>query len=78
MFEWKWEFTLEILPRLLQATLNTLMAAGSGYAIALILGLVFVLGQRTSSPILTGVIREIVEEHAHVLQIGRASCRERV
>ncbi|MDP6027292.1 MAG: ectoine/hydroxyectoine ABC transporter permease subunit EhuD [Arenicellales bacterium] len=61
MFEWKWEFTLEILPRLLQATLNTLMAAGSGYAIALILGLVFVLGQRTSSPILTGVIREIVE-----------------
>ena len=47
MFDWKWSFTFEILPRLLQATLNTLIAAGIGYSIALILGLVFALAQRT-------------------------------
>lgn len=61
MFEWKWDFTFEILPRLLWATLNTLMAAGFGYLIALVLGLVFALLQRTRYPLLTIVIREIVE-----------------
>ena len=29
-FDWNWEFTWEILPRLLAATLNTLLAAGIG------------------------------------------------
>ncbi len=61
MFEWKWDFTFEILPRLLWATLNTLMAAGFGYLIALVLGLVFALLQRTRYPLLTMTIREIVE-----------------
>jgi polar amino acid transport system permease protein len=61
MFEWKWAFTFEILPRLLWATLNTLMAAGFGYAIALVIGLVFALGQRTGIRPLTFVVREIVE-----------------
>ena len=42
-FDWKWDFAIEILPRLLRATLNTLMAAGVGYAIAMVLGLVFAL-----------------------------------
>ena len=41
MFEWKWDFTFEILPRMLVAAVNTLLAAGFGYAIALILGLAF-------------------------------------
>lgn len=61
MFEWRWEFTLEILPRLLWATVNTLMAAGIGYAIALVIGLVFALAQRTPSRALTRVVREAVE-----------------
>lgn len=61
MFDWRWDFTFEILPRLLLATLNTLMAAGIGYAIALVLGLVFVLAQRTPYWVLTRTVRELVE-----------------
>jgi polar amino acid transport system permease protein len=61
MFDWRWDFTVEILPRLLSATLNTLMAAGIGYGIALVVGLVFALAQRTPYGQLTMVIREFVE-----------------
>jgi len=61
MFDWKWDFALEILPRLLGATLNTLMAAGAGYAIAVVLGLVLALAQRTPVRLLTAVVREVVE-----------------
>lgn len=60
-FDWNWEFTFEILPRLLGATVNTLIAAGLGYAIAVVLGLVFALAQRTPWAVLTFVVREIVE-----------------
>ncbi|UXX81459.1 ectoine/hydroxyectoine ABC transporter permease subunit EhuD [Roseovarius pelagicus] len=61
MFDWKWDFVWEILPRLLVATGNTLLAAGAGYAIALVLGLVFALAQRTPYRALTFVVREFVE-----------------
>lgn len=61
MFDWNWEFTLEILPRMLWATLNTLMAAGIGYLIALAVGLLFALLQRTPLTVLTLATREIVE-----------------
>jgi len=61
MFDWKWDFVWEILPRLLVATGNTLLAAGAGYAIALVLGLVFALAQRTPYWALTFVVREFVE-----------------
>ncbi|MGI9412203.1 MAG: ABC transporter permease subunit, partial [Hyphomicrobiales bacterium] len=61
MFDWKWDFTFEIMPRLLWATLNTLMAAGFGYLIALVVGLVFALAQRTGIRLVTMVVREIVE-----------------
>lgn len=60
-FDWNWEFTAEILPRLLAATLNTLIAAGVGYAIAVVLGLVLALAQRTPWTPLTKVVREFVE-----------------
>lgn len=59
--DWRWDFTVEILPRLLLATLNTLMAAGVGYGIALVVGLVFALGQRTPSAVLNRGVREVVE-----------------
>ena len=39
--EWRWDFTFEILPRMLWATGNTLLAAGVGYLIAVVMGLVF-------------------------------------
>lgn len=61
MFDWRWEFAWEVLPRLLEATLNTLMAAGFGYAIALVVGLVLALGQRTPYRVLTVTVREFVE-----------------
>lgn len=61
MFDWRWEFVWEILPRLLVATGNTVIAAGAGYAIALVLGLVLALAQRTPNRYLTFAVREFVE-----------------
>ncbi len=61
MFDWRWDFAWEILPRLLQATGNTLLAAGAGYGIALVLGLFLALAQRTQYRLLTLVVREFVE-----------------
>lgn len=61
MFDWKWDYTFEILPQFLSATLNTLLAAGLGYGIALVVGLVFALGQRTGIRPVTMVMRECVE-----------------
>ena len=39
--EWRWDFAIEILPQMLLATLNTILAAGIGYAIAAIVCLLF-------------------------------------
>jgi len=61
MFDWNWAFTFEIMPRMLSATVNTLMAAGIGYLIALAVGLVFALLQRTPIATLTFAVRELVE-----------------
>lgn len=61
MLDWRWDFTWDILPRLLVATGNTLLAAGLGYAIAVVLGLAFALAQRTPFDALTVVVREAVE-----------------
>lgn len=60
-FDWKWDFTWAILPRLLSATVNTLVASGIGYGIALVLGLALALGQRTGWRPLTFVLREFIE-----------------
>ena len=59
--EWRWDFAIEILPQMLWATLNTIMAAGIGYAIAAVVGLLFLLGQRTPYKIINAIFREIVE-----------------
>ena len=59
--EWRWDFTFEILPKMLWATVNTIMAAGIGYAIAMVVGLIFLLGQRTPFKIINMINREIVE-----------------
>ena len=37
--EWRWEWTFEILPQMLWATLNTFLAAGLGYTIAAVVEL---------------------------------------
>lgn len=59
--EWRFDFMWEVLPRLIIATGNTLLAAGFGYAIAVVLGLAFALAQRTPFRPLTITVREIVE-----------------
>ena len=59
--EWRWDFAVEILPSMLWATLNTILAAGIGYAIAAVVGLLFLLGQRTPIKIVNMINREIVE-----------------
>ena len=59
--EWRWDFAIEILPQMLLATLNTILAAGIGYAIAIIAGLLFLLGQRTPIKVVNIINREIVE-----------------
>ena len=61
MFDWRWDYTLTILPRLLEGTLYTLLAAGLGDAIALLLGLVLALAQRTPWRSLNRAVREAVE-----------------
>ncbi|MCK1292036.1 ectoine/hydroxyectoine ABC transporter permease subunit EhuD [Bradyrhizobium sp. 30] len=58
---WRWDFAWQILPRLIEATLYTLAAAGIGYAIALVLGLVLALLQRTGFRPLTVATREFIE-----------------
>ena len=52
-FDWRWDYAWEILPRLIEATGNTLIAAAAGYLIALVLGLAFALAQRSQSRVLT-------------------------
>ena len=59
--EWRWDFAFEILPNMLWATLNTILAAGIGYAIAAVVCLLFLLGQRTPIKIVNMLNREIVE-----------------
>ncbi|MFK4496005.1 polar amino acid transport system permease protein [Bradyrhizobium japonicum] len=59
--EWRWDFLWAILPKLIEATGNTLVAAGTGYVIALSVGLIFVVLQRSSVKLLTIATREAVE-----------------
>ena len=59
--EWRWHWVWELAPRFVYATANTLLAAIGGYLIAIVLGLVFVLAQRTPSRPVTFIVREFVE-----------------
>lgn len=58
---WRWDFAFEILPQLLWGAVYTLMAAGIGYLIAVFIGLIFMIGQRTPYYILNKITREVVE-----------------
>ena len=61
MIEWQWELVWELAPRFVDATAKTLLAAGGGYGIAVVLGLVFVAMQRSPVPALGTATREFVE-----------------
>jgi len=56
-----WEFVAEITPQLGKAAVVTLEATAIAYGIALVLGLVFALLQRTPSPWFNRSVREGVE-----------------
>ncbi|MER9032260.1 ectoine/hydroxyectoine ABC transporter permease subunit EhuD [Mesorhizobium sp. M0674] len=58
---WSWSFTWEILPRLLWATGNTLIAASAGYAMALVVGLLLALARQSTVTPARLVVREFVE-----------------
>lgn len=59
--EWRWTMTWDILPRLLDAAVLSLAAAAAGYLIAMVVGLVFAIGQRSKWRALNLAIRELVE-----------------
>lgn len=61
MIEWQWELVWELAPRFVDAAAKTLLAAGGGYGIAVVLGLVFVAMQRVPVPALGAATREFVE-----------------
>lgn len=61
MLGWRWDLVWELMPRFIDATGKTLMAAGGGYAIAIVLGLVFSVAQRTPYFLVTVVVRELIE-----------------
>ena len=58
---WRWDFAFEILPQLLWGAVYTLMAAGIGYLLAVFIGLIFMIGQRTPFYVLNRITREVVE-----------------
>lgn len=58
---WDWSFVAQILPKMLLATVNTLVAAGVGYLIALVVGLLFYMLQQTKFNVFNRCAREIVE-----------------
>lgn len=61
MIEWQWELVWDLAPRFVDAAAKTLLAAGGGYGIAVVLGLVFVAMQRVPVPALRAATREFVE-----------------
>ncbi len=61
MIEWQWGLVWELAPRFIDATGKTLFAAGGGYGIAVVLGLVFLAMQRVPLPAVRVATREFVE-----------------
>ncbi|WP_018657167.1 ectoine/hydroxyectoine ABC transporter permease subunit EhuD [Actinomadura flavalba] len=59
--EWDWTYTGEILPDLLNGLRVTVTATIAGYAIALVLGLVWTLLRRTPSRIVNQTVRWVTE-----------------
>src|SRR5438067_13294666 len=60
-FDWQWDYTFQILPVLLEAAVNTVIATVVGYSLALVIGVLFLVGQRTPYRILNRAVREVVE-----------------
>jgi polar amino acid transport system permease protein len=60
-FDWQWDYTFEIIPVLLGAAVNTVIATVVGYSLALVIGVFFLIGQRTRYRFVNRAVREVVE-----------------
>ncbi|OMF22591.1 ectoine/hydroxyectoine ABC transporter permease subunit EhuD [Paenibacillus sp. FSL H8-0548] len=58
---WKWDYVIELLPKLLNAFLVTLGATLLGFLISILIGLVFALAGRSAYRPIRWTIRSIVE-----------------
>jgi polar amino acid transport system permease protein len=61
MHSWDWNYAIAILPKLLGAAVNALIAAGASYSVALILGLGLAVAQRTRFRAVNQLVRECVD-----------------
>lgn len=58
---WDWQYTLEILPVMAEASLVTLQLTVMGFAVAAVLGLLWAIVALMEVPVLTFVVRLLVE-----------------
>lgn len=59
-FDWQWDFTVEIMPAILRALGVSLIAMIIGFGLALVVGMIFLIGQRTRFRVFNWIVREIV------------------
>ncbi len=60
-FDWDWEYAIEILPQLLEATIVTIQATFVGFALSLVIGLLFALGRRTPIRVISWPVTAVIE-----------------
>lgn len=60
-FDWNWEYALDVLPRLLEATVVTVQATVVGFLLALVLGLILALMRRSPVRLLSWPATAFVE-----------------
>lgn len=60
-FDWDWEYAFEILPQLLEATIVTIQATFVGFALALVIGLLFALGRRAPLKVISWPVTAVIE-----------------
>ena len=60
-FQWDWSFALSIVPQLLEGLKVTVIATVLGFALALLLGLVWTLLRLASVPVLSATVQLFVE-----------------
>ncbi|MDZ7704041.1 MAG: ectoine/hydroxyectoine ABC transporter permease subunit EhuD [Trueperaceae bacterium] len=60
-FDWDWEYAFQILPQLLEATIVTVQATFVGFALSLVIGLLFALGRRAPLKLISWPVTAVIE-----------------
>lgn len=60
-FDWNWQYAIDILPRLLEATIVTIQATVVGFLVALVLGLILALLRRSSIRAISWIATAFIE-----------------